>query len=52
MSLTTDLAHKRIEQYHQIRDTVGLSRHVEFSHTCAMRAMDLLRHAPRGIGKK
>ena len=52
MSLTTSLAHKRIEEYQILRNTIGLSRHAEFSHTCAMRAMDLLRRAPLGIGKK
>lgn len=52
MSLTTTLAHNRIEEYHQVRDTIGLSRHAEFSHTCAMRAMDLLRRVPLGIGEK
>ena len=52
MSLTTTLAHKRIEEYHGLRDFVGLSRHAELSHTIAMQAMNLLRHAPLGIGEK
>ena len=52
MSLTTTLAHKRIEEYHRLRDTVGLSRHAELSHTIAMRAMDLLRRVRFGIGEK
>lgn len=52
MSITTHLAHERIGEYHRLRDTVGLSDHPEFSHTVAMRAMDLLRRAPFGIGEK
>lgn len=52
MSLTTTLAHQRIEEYHRLRDFVGLSRHAELSHTIAMRAMDLLRRARFGIGEK
>lgn len=52
MSLTTTLAHQRIEEYHRLRDTVGLSRHAELSHTIAMQAMNLLRRVRFGIGEK